>query len=481
MLAFLAHGLRARSRAMSPQARERVLNTDRVWGSDKLEIAEKIRASAAWLRQDSKKADKRLNKGDEVEPRGSPRSVQIPLLRHPPVPKRPTPRVPKSPRQQATACRAMKQPTLPETEEDAQQARVLMLLQTILLVTWGQWGMLTAAEQMLFETRFRDYSTHRRAALKAGGLLQPLEALLWMNPLVCHRAAELQLHQQCHTSPTAWKSTLFQGCCEASSDRDPAGLSLGGLRLRDAPLRRMADLGGPFLTGVHTAHPESPFGASQAASVGFACLRDIEIATAVQPHRATTDLRSPRERRRTACAALEGCAHEASLIENTAASASHRTDMSRTMPTLVPKEARGHKAELLDYFDNLVELVWEPASGISRRPCTQPHGSEARTSPRAGARGASKPTSAPVMPDRGASMPRPPQTAEDVRRLARAIDGEQSLLAQQLLSGLDSHLGMNFGWQSGSRKTPMTSEEIRRTRAIERRSPCSSRGTRPKM
>jgi len=533
MMVFLSSRLRSKGQApKSPGRATRPLTKEKIFGaiadrsdSGTSAYMKKISSGIAWLQTHAKqdaaglvaKADEddsgdgegqEISMSTQIPRTGSPSSARrdkvsfcnLQVPRHPPVPK--APRV-----VQRLKSRQTTQTILIRSVSLASDARpvttcsrsllnlheedfmaTLSLLQSMLLVMKGKWVLLSSAEQKLFEARMRDHNAHRRAALRKSGLLQPLEAVLWSNPLVFQHSDEVEkVAQGRPPSPTAWKSSLFEGRCEASSDRDPAGLSLGGVRVGDAALRRLADVGGPFLVGTGPLpQPQQERSRVQETKAGIACLHEIQRATAVQPHRDVLERRRCRDTETPGIGA--GTTPPPSgrrSVRQQSDAAGDRQAALRMMQTMVPKQVHAQKAELLRYFEGLMTLVREAPSGTSTRPQTEPAHVE-------GASGvhsllessevleaSKKPHSADV-PARFARPLAPPRTAEEVGRMLQASNGDNvhSALRCKPQSAPEQSPGMSYGWHSGAREAPMSSEEIRRTRIIERRCPASLRARR---
>lgn len=131
----------------------------------------------------------------------------------------------------------------------------LAAMQSLMLVIHGMAQFQNNAERQGFQTRLRGLNQVRNDASKRPGLFQPIEAVLWSHPVILQLASQLQRKLCRGDGALAWKSSVFEGRYELSSERDATGESLYSSARQGGASRQMwrklAELSGHFMVGTN--------------------------------------------------------------------------------------------------------------------------------------------------------------------------------------------------------------------------------------
>jgi hypothetical protein len=290
-------------------------------------------------------------------------------------------------------------------EDDDQGLPWLSLMQSLILVIEGVAQFHSGQEYTVFNTKLRSFNQIRKAASKKPGLFPPLEAALWSHPVILTLATRLQRAMCRGDGASAWKSSLFEGCYVASSDRDAAGDSLNsGMRIGDESshlLRKLADLSGQFATDNRwSTEPDPPsavltpfsvaiaatttaahypvhaFGESSEPMVPPQIVRYTDKAKELAHEVTPRDLRIEMLRRkRRARDALTAPREDYPLEAHADLKAQQRYG-EWMLKSNVPAAARSAKAKMLPYFESLVSPTSQtcspPPARRRRRPLGAP-------------------------------------------------------------------------------------------------------------
>jgi hypothetical protein len=372
-------------------------------------------------------------------------------------------------------------------EEDVPDLPFLPFMQTWMLVIMSKQSFHTPQEKALFDARLKDFKQIRRAALKKSGVFAPMEATLWAHPVVLQLAASLQKAETLGDSSIAWKTRIFDGRYELSSCRDSTPASLfshappGGTDAQR--LRKLADIGGAFV--VRTApgdalhqrmnvsgdsdmriattqsgfHIRGPDGTTTQVVRTEDCTLDVACSN-LEPH----DIRieSLRRRRRDAGNRRDGV----SVADDAALKAQKRYVKAHMAEDIHRgRKLAQAKAKLVESFDALAASMIAPVVPlISTREASgdvtkdipvmkKTHGRKHSVHVPNGIRASEKP------------FPMPPTSIEDIEALVLQSD------VLKTISDIDSTATGHrcpTGWSAGYRDEPMTREEIRRARVVER-------------
>eukprot|EP00746_Dinoflagellata_sp_MGD_P079206 gnl/MRDRNA2_/MRDRNA2_31648_c0_seq1.p1 gnl/MRDRNA2_/MRDRNA2_31648_c0~~gnl/MRDRNA2_/MRDRNA2_31648_c0_seq1.p1 ORF type:complete len:1145 (+),score=263.67 gnl/MRDRNA2_/MRDRNA2_31648_c0_seq1:52-3486(+) len=389
----------------------------------------------------------------------------------------------------------------------------MSLFRSMLLVITEKSNFQTPYERHIFESKLRQFNQVRKLAQKKPGLFEPLEAALWAHPVVVQRAARVQRALNTGAGATAWKATIFEGGCEFSSFRDPTGKCL--LPQSDPDefriLRKVADIAGHFVTrtaasydagdndsctvlgslpgyaasATASGHTLTAFGTRDGPYSGPHLANDLpamlrtrdgvkEVSGDIKPRDLRIeDLRKRRLERQKKESPRAGNP----LVEHADAWAQSHYDKCWLLRTDVPDKAHERKEKMCGFFEGLVVPEEAP-------PPISP-GGQSNLSAIAGEITPKVPTHRKTMihakgsteePPAAAALPAvsstkvpaagPPQSLEDIEALIKRSDALQTIL------DLDGEHGFGqrcpLGWKSGYRKEPMSSDEIRRARIVEK-------------
>lgn len=267
-------------------------------------------------------------------------------------------------------------------EEEQAELPWLPLMQSLMLVILGQTAFQTPHEHYIFDTKLRGFKEARKVAMRRPGLFQPVEAALWSHPVILSRAARLQRSMTRGDGALAWKSSLFEGCYEESSDRDPTGATLVTFARTTDPkaqlLRKLAEVSGQF--AVDTTEGEPPALAAELTPAQQPCLamktssgypvrsfgdvdgsprpdcviRQPDDACNLPHDIVPRDLRIENIRRkRRAKASLSGPRDGHELIANSDLQAQQRY-AEWMMRTDVPAKSQRFKSQMQPFFEGLV-------------------------------------------------------------------------------------------------------------------------------
>jgi len=267
----------------------------------------------------------------------------------------------------------------------------LPLMQSLMLVIHGEAHFNSHHEQHVFQEKLRSFNQIRKAAIKKPGLFPPIEAALWSHPKILNLATKLQRAMCRGDGALAWKSSLFDGCFEQSSERDAQGaVMFTSMRLgteNSHLTRKLAEISGQFSVGTCNRSPNplaaelTPFSVTNVATTTasghvvrtfgdrdtscaahqiisrpynhFMVLptdthpRDLRIEALRRKRRARDALVGPREN------------HPLSAHSDLAAQRRYGKWMMRTD---VPNAAYDAKLEMLPFFEGLVSPTAETCS-----------------------------------------------------------------------------------------------------------------------
>jgi hypothetical protein len=395
----------------------------------------------------------------------------------------------------------------------------MSLFRSMLLVITEKSAFQTPYERHIFESKLRQFNQVRKVAQKKPGLFEPIEAALWSHPVVVQRAARIQRALNTGAGATAWKSTLFEGGCEFSSFRDPTGKCL--LPQSDPDefriLRKVADIAGHFVTRTAAAydagdndgctvlgslpgyaasatasgHTLTAFGSRDGPYSGPHLANDLpamlrtrdgvkEVSGDIKPRDLRIeDLRQRRLERRKKESPRQGNP----LVEHADAWAQSHYDKCWLLRTDVPDKAHERKEKMCGFFESLVvpeDAPFPTSPGqshlggitgdqVSEKSAMSPKVLSHRQTMIV-AKGITEETPGaaplPVVSSTKAPAAGPPQSLEDIEALIKRSDALQTIL------DLDGEHGFGqrcpLGWKSGYRKEPMSSDEIRRARIVEK-------------
>lgn len=400
----------------------------------------------------------------------------------------------------------------------------MALFRSMLLVITEKSAFQTPHERHIFESKLRQFNQVRKVAQKKPGLFEPIEAALWSHPVVVQRAARIQRALNTGAGTTAWKSTLFEGGCEFSSFRDPTGRCLippsdpDEFRL----LRKVAEIAGPFVTRTAAAHDAGdtdgsavlgslpgyaasatasghvikPFGDRDGAyseshlNSDFPAMirtRDAvkEVSGEIKPRDLRIeDVRQRRLERRRKESPRKGNP----LVEHADQWAQAHYDKCWLLRTDVPDKAHERKGNMCEFFEGLVVPVEKPvpaspkesdlghlmesqksSTSASKRPAQRPNNLKS-TEETLHKRSEETPatTVLPVTSSSKVSAAGPPQSLEEIEALIKKSDALQTILDLDADSeGFAQRCPL--GWNSGYRQQPMSSDEIRRARIVEKK------------
>eukprot|EP00747_Dinoflagellata_sp_TGD_P108893 gnl/TRDRNA2_/TRDRNA2_170553_c1_seq1.p1 gnl/TRDRNA2_/TRDRNA2_170553_c1~~gnl/TRDRNA2_/TRDRNA2_170553_c1_seq1.p1 ORF type:complete len:779 (-),score=114.27 gnl/TRDRNA2_/TRDRNA2_170553_c1_seq1:34-2196(-) len=451
---------------------------------------------------------------------------------------------------------------LPFFEEDRADLPWLAIMQSVLLVIMKRTPFHTPQERSAFDNGLRGFNQVRKVALRKPGLFAPVEAALWSHPVVVHLAAKVQ-RSVCHSDgATAWKTSLFEGCHEDSSCRDPTADVLYSQALpQDGPklLRKLADVSGRFTvgtgemsqtpslddslltpqqsccfistktgSGVHIrAFGERELTREEEHQVLRLSDRGLDTPRDPQPRDIKIEeLRLRRQRQRAELNSLSAWSTKSSEIPTVI----HHGDLKAqrhytayAMRTEIPEKAKAFKYHLLTSYDAFLyggidqgtssssrafasSSRSDGADGSPPRPAqsdasspraaqgtaagTTPSGGSAEVVPQASSpdaslhadsslrRSAEKGGPSGASPSQASEAPavrKPPafgagfpQTVDEVGRLVEQSDALQTVLALDVTEHGGFAHRCPAGWDSGYRVEPMSKEEIRRARIVER-------------
>lgn len=344
----------------------------------------------------------------------------------------------------------------------------LSLSQTLLLVINHKSAFLTAAEQLTFDSKVREANRVRKAAMKRTGALAPLEATLWGHPHIMSIVAKAQQAMFQTDGATAWKSSLFDGLWyEGPAFRDSSGQSLLDHRT-DGPemVRRLADLGGPRFEHSHPPEPVPPFFdfvptpaaiAAPTSASGYRlrvfgaevtddlALRPDDPARDVLPQVEPKDVRIEALWRRRGSDRVVGDGVELAARSQRAAEDRFRLSLA--------SEAQKLNAKMTPVFEHFTEV-----HDLQKSRC--------RSTSKAGCGEVTKAIQpiAPPAAVRRHVAPHPPQTVDEVAKLFLESDALKTVM--DLEKNRSNRCAS--GWKSGYRSEPMSLEEIRSVRMVER-------------
>jgi len=302
---------------------------------------------------------------------------------------------------------------------------------------------------------------------------------------------------------SGWKGDMFKGRCALTSDRDATGASFNSAAHEGGSvthlLRNVADISGPFVVSTGQGDlpplgpeltPCQPVRFAPLASVRFperslgtgdeqaylglnACLRcrdptrDFVISMDPQLLRQS----SPRNTAAKQTSPVRNYGENTRLQLHSRSAGQSRYE-EWIMRSDVPEPARAYKEQLLETFDKLPsfrELAEE------RQPLASPKAVEKKPAQEPGG------TTTKVVVGSGATTFRTglgirlPETADEVGRLMEEMDALQTIMD---VTGPEGSSANNcpVGWISGYRKVPMSEDEIRRVRNLERATKSKPRG-----
>jgi len=379
----------------------------------------------------------------------------------------------------------------------------LSLLESLMLVIRGKAVFQSSSERETYETKLPKFNEERKAALRKPGLFTPIEACLWSHPVILGQTSRLQRDMVRGDSATAWKGVVFEGRGVLSSGRDVLGDSLRSMQVdggsESALLRKAIDMAGPFdATGMIRADVETPnkhdfYVATRTAS-GFKVrpfgYQDSTLKSSFRVEDHSNDMANdvvPKElrldrlwRRRRDRDAHVSSSH---LGERTAAMIADGESWglekykSWVMRTDIPRQAREQKEK---YFDGMTSMTSNATSNpqsplgsvrlVGSKSPRKAKSAEEQSGDvdesllveEASRDSASTQQKTSKLGNASYAAPTAPQTAEEVGMWLANND------ALKTIRGDSESERTTAGWVSGFRKTPMTEEELVKTRILER-------------
>jgi len=248
----------------------------------------------------------------------------------------------------------------------------------------------------MFSAKLRSFNQVRKAAQKKPGLFPPIEATFWSHNVILTLATKLQRAMCRGDGALAWKNSLFEGCFEQSSERDPAGVCIYSAARNARPagadtvsiahststnlLRKLAEVSGQFSTDSRVPAEPEPLGVELTTySVDIAATttkahypvhafgepnnsrmpnpniirhhdKVLELAHETVPR----ELRIEMLRRRRHEREQKGPQREDHPLEAHGDLKAQQRYAKWMMRTNVPETVRSAKADMLPYFDSLV-------------------------------------------------------------------------------------------------------------------------------
>lgn len=364
--------------------------------------------------------------------------------------------------------------------------------QSKMMVIEGKYAFLTPLERGHVESQLLGVHEARKLALQSPGIFPPLEAVLLAHPVIVALAlgtARSNLH--CTFKPPSWKTKIFVGRPELASGRDATGASLvsaaqsGGRMMHQ--LRKLGHTHGNFMVSTGPS-PEPQHGMLEWSGTFLATTTASGF-----PVRSFLDKPLP------ILGATQGIVRyvDTTLRYNLPVASATPRMQSRAKPPATASDSRGAtprtpasaQSELpaQDRYNKAImqspipqkaqkfkeqDTAPSPRSRSDRTPATagpDPH------SPRSPTAADASPTelgeeASPAGPRSGLAWGLEeavarPRTAAEVGKLVEQFDALETILG-------DDPRGFArrspVGWMSGYRDTPMTMEEIRNARIVQR-------------
>jgi len=372
----------------------------------------------------------------------------------------------------------------------------LSLLEGLMLVIRGKQAFQSSSEREVYEAKLPKFNDERKLALKKPGLFAPIEACLWSQPVILGQTSRLQRDMVRGDSATAWKGDVFEGRGYLSSGRDVLGECLRGVSRIDGGtdssiLRKAVEIGGPFnasgmlRTGGPSPNKPDCYVATRTAS-GFkvrpfgyqesslkSVFRVEDPLSNMPLEGEPKDLRLDRlwRRQQDALSPPELGERTSVMIADGQLRAQERY-RRWVMSPQIPREAQDLKEK---YFDTLTtmtsNMTLNPQSALGSVRLV---GGESPKKSRAGedeSRDVDESLLVEEVSKEAATSqrrkpyatPAAPQTAEEVGAWLANNDALKTIKGDEELAEKTP-----AGWASGFRKTPMTADELFKTRVWER-------------